>query len=269
MNKLGLIAGEGKFPKLVARNAKESGRKVVAVALQGITTPDLSKYVDKLYWIYIGQLGKLIKIFAKEGITEAVMAGKTPKTLMFSKIKPDLRAAAFFFRLKNRKDDSILKGVAEELAREGIMLQDSTTYISSMMPKEGLLTKRSPTKNELKDIQFGWEMAREMGRLDIGQCVVVKDLAVLAIEAIEGTDEAIKRGGKLGGEGSVAVKISKPNQDMRFDVPAVGIQTVKSLIEAKSSVLAVEAEKTIMFDQEEMVKLADETGISITLMKKA
>lgn len=262
-NKLGLIAGEGKYPQIVAREASERSVTVCAVALNGITAPGLEKYADKIFWMNIGQLGKLIKTFKNEGVTEVVMAGKTPKTLMFSEIKPDFRAAALFFRLKNRKDDSILTGVADELKKEGIILQNSTYYISSMMAKKGVLTKKIPTKNEFKDIEFGWEIAQEMGRLDIGQCVVVKDQAILAIEAIEGTDEAIKRGGILGGKGSVAVKVSKPNQDMRFDVPAIGLETVKSLMEAGTSVLAIEAEKTIIFDQEGMLKLADQAGISI------
>lgn len=266
MNKLGLIAGKGKFPLIVAEKARESGYEVFAVAFRGITASGLEEHVNKIFWIHIGQLGKLIKTLKKEEITEAVIAGGVPKVLIYSEVKPDLRAAALMLRLKNRKDDSILKEIAEELKNEGIILQDSTRYISSMISKKGLLTKRSPTKNEFKDIEFGWEIAKEMGRLDIGQCVIVKNQAVLAIEAIEGTDEAIKRGGRLGEEGSVAVKVSKPNQDMRVEVPAVGIQTAKSLIEARASVLAIEAEKTIIFDQEEMLKLANQAGISIIVI---
>ncbi len=191
------------------------------------------------------------------------MAGGVSKKFMFGDIKPDLRALSLLLRLKDRKDDTILRTLAEELEGEGIIINEATAYIKSILAEHGTLTKREPTPEEWNDIEFGVEIAREIGRIDIGQCVVVKNRAVLAIEAIEGTDEAIRRGGRLGNHGAVIVKVRKPGQDIRFDLPTVGPDTIKSMQEVDASVLAVEAGMTVMIDRDTLIKSADETGISI------
>lgn len=263
MERLGIIAGYGEIPVLMAREAKAKGMEVIAIALKGMTSPYIEKEVDRIYWVEVGQLGKLIKTLKKEHINKAVMGGKVRKNLMFAGIKPDLRALGLWVRLNDRKDDSILVAVASELENEGITLQKATQYLSGYMAEAGVLTKRRPTGKIKKDIEFGWLIAKEIGRLDIGQTVVVKDRAVLAVEAIEGTDEAILRGGRLGRGGVTVVKVSKPNQDMRFDVPVVGLDTMKALLEAQVVALAIEAGKTIMINKEELIRIADREGIVI------
>lgn len=263
MEKIGLIAGYGDIPVLMAKEARAKGMEVIAIALKEVSSPEIEKEVDRVYWVGIGQLGKLIKVFKKERINKAVMGGKVRKSLMFGRIKPDLRALGLWAKLKDRKDDSILLAVAAELGKEGIALQDSTRYLSSYIAAAGILTKRRPTAEIKKDIDFGWKMAKEIGRLDIGQTVVVKDRAVLAVEAIEGTDEAILRGGRLGRGGVTVVKTSKPNQDKRFDVPVVGSGTMKALLEAQAVALAVEAGKTILINKNEMIETANKEGIVI------
>lgn len=263
METIGLIAGDGQFPILFAEGVKKDGLRVVAVGLKDITNPILNDYVDKLHWIRVGQLGGLIKALKSEKIKKVVMAGKVPKTLMFTKIRPDIRAVSLYIKLKDRKDDSILLGIVSELEKEGIMVEEPTKYLSYLLADKGIITKKRPTKNEMKDIEFGFAIAKEMGRLDIGQTVVVKDRAVLAVEAIEGTDEAIKRGGELGRNGVVVIKAAKPKQDMRFDAPVVGLNTIKTLKEVKAKALAVEAGKTILIEKEEMLKMANSEGLSI------
>ena len=232
--KLGLIAGKGDLPIAVAGEAKARGYSVIAFGLESLADESLGSYVDEMKWINVGKFGKLIDGLKKSGVKEAVMAGKVSKTLLYkSKITPDLRAVKLLFSLKDRKDDSILLAIADELAKEGITLLDITMFSRELLMPAGVLTKSRPSEDEWKDIKFGWEIAKEIGRMDIGQTVVVKDRAVMAIEAIEGTDEAIRRGGKLAGKGAVVVKVSKPNQDMRFDVPTVGVQTVLAMREVQ------------------------------------
>jgi len=263
MEKIGLIAGNGKLPILIAKALKEGNSKVTAVAYKGEALDILEEYVDRIFWIDVGQLRKLIEIFKGEGICNVVMIGGVPKTLMFSGIKPDSMASSFLSKLKNKKDDLLLRAFARELENNGINVRSSTQYVPSILAKKGCLTKRIPTKNECEDIEFGKDIAMGIGELDIGQTVVVKDQVILAIEAIEGTDEAIKRGGRLGNGQAVVVKMSKPNQDMRFDIPVIGMETIHSLKDVKASVLAIEADKTIVLDKEEMVRIADKEGISI------
>lgn len=263
METIGLIAGDGQFPILFAEGVKKNGLRVVAVGLKDITNPILSGYVDKLHWIRVGQLGGLIKALKSEKVKKVVMAGKVPKTLMFTKIRPDMRAVSLYLKLKDRKDDSILLAVVSELEKEGIMVEEPTKYLSYLLADKGVITKKKPTKDEMKDIEFGFAIAKEMGRLDIGQTVVVKDRAVLAVEAIEGTDEAIKRGSELGRGGIVVIKAAKPKQDMRFDAPVVGLNTIKTLKEANAKALALEAGKTILIEKEEMLKMANSEGLSI------
>jgi len=264
MKKLGLIAGMGELPIEIAREAKSKGFTVAAVALEPLADKALSSHVDEIKWVNVGKLGKLIDSLKSYGIKEAVMAGKVSKTLLYGgKITPDLRALKFLFSLKDRKDDSILLALAKELEDEGIALLDITIFSENLLMPEGVLTKNEPTSNEWKDIKFGWKIAKEIGRLDIGQTVVVKDQAVMAVEAIEGTDEAIRRGGTLSGKGSVVVKVSKPNQDMRFDVPTVGSKTLESMAKVGARVLCVESGKSLLMDREAVLLQAREAGISM------
>jgi len=267
MQKIGLIAGNGKFPVAFARAAKEKGVQVIAVAHEGETLPELAECVDKIFWIKVGQLGKLIKIFHEQGVKDVLMAGGIKKTRLFGGGMPDLRTMALLARMIHNKDDTLLRAVAQELESEGITVRESTLYLDSIVASEGILSERKPSKKERKDIAFGWQMAKEIGRLDIGQTVVVKDQAVLAVEAIEGTDEAIRRGGLLCGDGAVVVKVCKPQQDLRFDLPAIGEQTIASMESVKASCLAVEAGKTIILDREAMVREADRAGISIVALE--
>jgi DUF1009 family protein len=264
MKKLGLIAGTGELPIAVAQEARSLGYKVMAVALEPLADKALSSYVDVIKWVNVGKFGKLIDSLKNYGIKEAVMAGKVTKTLLYkSKIMPDLRAVKLLFSLKDRKDDSILLAITKELEEEGITLLDITLFSSKLLTPEGVLTKDRPTEDEWKDIEFGWKIAKEIGRLDIGQTVVVKNQAVMAIEAIEGTDEAIKRGGRLAGSGAVVVKVSKPNQDMRFDVPVVGLDTLRAMIEVGATVLSVESKKSIILKRDAIIEESKKAGISI------
>jgi hypothetical protein len=263
IRKIGLIAGNGSFPLAFARAAKEKGLQVVAVAHEGETLPELASLVEAIVWIKVGQLGKLIKTFKDHGVSDVLMAGGIKKTRLFGGSVPDMRALSLLARMIHKKDDSLLRAVAEELESEGITVRESTLYLDNLLAQPGLLTRRKPTKDEQQDIEFGWQMAKEIGKLDIGQTVVVKDQAVLAVEAIEGTDEAIRRGGRLCGKGAVVVKICKPQQDLRFDLPAIGPQTIQSLHEVKASCLAVEAGKTIILDREQVILEAERAGISI------
>jgi hypothetical protein len=263
LQKIGLIAGNGDFPVEFARAAKRQGLTVVAVAHEGETQPELAQWTDRIVWIKVGQLGKLIKAFQENGVRDVLMAGGIRKTRLFSGGLPDLRGAALLARMLAKKDDSILRAVAAELESEGIVVRESTLYLDSLLAPPGVLTKRVPTKDEWKDISFGWQLAKEIGRLDIGQTVVVKDQAVLAVEAIEGTDEAIRRGGRLCGSGAVVVKVCKPQQDLRFDLPATGVRTVATMGEVKAACLAVEAGKTIVIQREAVIEQANAAGIAI------
>ncbi|MBI5180812.1 MAG: UDP-2,3-diacylglucosamine diphosphatase LpxI [Nitrospirae bacterium] len=263
MEGIGLIAGDGNFPIILSDGLREKGKKVIAVGLENITSPALEKNVERLHWIKVGQLGRLIKIFKKEGINRVVMAGKVSKTFMFKDIRPDLRAISLYLKLKDRKDDTLLLGIVSELEKEGIKVEEPTRYVPHLLAEKGVITKRKLKKEELKDIEFGWPIAKEMGRLDIGQTVVVKERAVLAVEAIEGTDAAIRRAGELGRGGIVVIKVAKPKQDMRFDAPVIGLNTIRTLKEAKAAALCIEAGKTILLEKEEMIKLADKEKICI------
>ena len=264
MRKLGLIAGMGDLPKIIAREARLQGYSVFAIALEPIADKSLSSHVDEIQWVNIGKFGKLITALKKSGIQEAVMAGKVSKSLLYkSRIRPDVRAMKLLFSLKNRSDDSILLAITGELEKEGIHLQEITRFSGNILAPEGVLTSKRPTKDEWDDIAFGWTIAKEIGRLDIGQTVVVKNQAVMAVEAIEGTDEAIRRGGQLAGKNAVVVKVSKPNQDMRFDVPAVGMQTLTAMAEVGAKVLAVESKKSLLLDKEQILREARRARISL------
>ncbi len=267
MNKIGLIAGNGTVPVEFARAAREKGMRVIAVAHEGETLPELAQWVDSISWIKVGQLGKLISIFKEQDVHDVLMAGGIKKTRLFRGGMPDLRAAALLAKMLYKKDDSILRAVAAELESEGITVRESTLYLDNLLAPAGVLTKKKPSKDERQDIEFGWSMAKEIGRLDIGQTIVVKNQAVLAVEAIEGTDEAIRRGGHLCGGGAVVVKICKPQQDLRFDLPAVGVQTITIMQEVNASCLAIEAGKTIIFNRPEVEEKANRAGIAIIAMQ--
>jgi DUF1009 family protein len=266
---IGLIAGKGELPKAIAAEAKTRGFHVIAVALEHLADKTLASCVDEIKWVNVGKLGKIIDSLKGFGVTKAVMAGKVPKSLLYKgNITPDLRAMKLLFTLKDRSDDSILLAITKELKRDGIALLKTTDFCSDMLTPEGVLTEESLTGDEWQDVVFGWRIAKEMGRLDIGQTVVVKGRAVMAVEAIEGTDEAIKRGGLYAGEGAVVVKVSKPEQDMRFDVPVVGLDTLKAMIEVKARVLAVEEGKSILLQKELLIREAEEAGISVVGYKE-
>jgi len=264
MKKIGLIAGTGELPIAIANEARSLGYTVIAIALEPLADESLSSYVDEIKWVNVGKLGKILDTLKRHDLREVVMAGKVSKTLLYkSKITPDLRAMKLLLSLRDRSDDSVLLAITKELEKEGIRLLDIPRFSSGLVAPQGVLTQERPTKNDMKDIEFGWKIAKEMGRLDIGQTVVVKDQAVMAIEAIEGTDEAIRRGGKLAGEGAVVVKVSKPRQDMRFDVPVVGPDTLKSMREVNARVLAVESGKSIILNKDRVIKESGKSGIVI------
>ena len=260
---VGLIAGSGQFPLLFAHAARQASVRVLAVGFDGETDPALSKYVDEFHLLKLGQLNRLIKTFRNAGITHAAMAGAINKTRLYTRIRPDWRAVRFLNRLRNKKDDSLLRALADELESEGIIIQPSTIFLPDLLAPEGILTRRKPNRREQADIAFGWALAKAIGRLDIGQCLIVKNQAVLAVEGIDGTDATILRGGRLCREGAVVIKVSKPIQDLRFDVPAVGSDTIESMKRANARVLVVEARRTLMFDRDKMIDAADSAGISI------
>jgi len=265
---IGLIAGGGQFPLMVAEAARKKCLHVVAVAHLGETDPALSKKVDEIAWIKLGQLGQLIKALKKKGIQKALMAGSINKKRMFENIRPDLKGLTIMSKMAVFHDDDILGAVAKELAKEGIEIISSISYLPELLTPSKCFTKKKPSKAEKDDIFFGWQVAKELGRLDIGQCVVVRRKTILALEAIDGTDETILRGGKLARGKAVVVKVSKPKQDLRFDMPSVGLKTVNVMSHVKASVLAVEAGKTLMFDRSEMISYADRKGICIVGYEK-
>jgi DUF1009 family protein len=263
VKKIGLIAGNGKFPLIFAREAKRAGYTLVAVAHRGETLDEIASLVEDVTWVYVGQLGKIIRAFHRAGVTKAVMAGGIRKVKLFGNFRPDLRGARFLARIKSREDDALLRGLAEELAGEGIEILQSTLCLSAIIPTEGVLTGRAPSPRQWEDIRLGFRIAKEVGRLGVGQTVIVKNGVVVAVEAVEGTDAAIRRGGALAKSGCVVVKVSKPHQDLRFDVPAVGIDTIKNVHEVRGAVLAVEAGRTILLEKETLLKDAEAFGISV------
>lgn len=265
--RIGLIAGNGRFPIIFADNARKLGYHVSAVAHEGETEPELASHVDRIHWVKIGQLSKLIKAFKEDGVHQAVMLGGIKKTHVFTTLRPDFRTLALATRLALWKDDDILRELAKELEQEGIVICESTFGLEGILVEEGPLTARTPSEKEWEDIRYGWDVAEAIGRLDIGQCVVIKDRVVVAVEAVEGTDEAIKRGGDLAKDGAVVVKRSKPQQDMRFDLPAVGPRTIEVMASVKASVLAIEAGRTILLDRELMLEKAKSARIAIVGIK--
>jgi len=263
MKRIGLIAGSGQFPLIFSKAASAKGYQVYAVGYVNEADPRLVETVAALEWLHLGQLKRLVRFFRQNGVCEAVMMGAVRKTRMFTDIRPDTQAIALAARMRHTHDDNLLRAFAAFLEKEGVRIQPSTFLLPELLAPEGCWTRRRPTRSEEKDIALGWRLAKEVGRLDIGQCIVVGGGSVLAVEAIDGTDATILRGGQLGKGTAVVVKVCKPNQDFRFDVPAIGAETVRNMQAAGARVLVVEAGKAVVFDRGEMVALADRHGIAI------
>jgi len=265
---IGIIAGGGQFPQLFIEAAKKKGRRVVVIAHKGETDPKIAEYADSVCWLKLGQLGKLLSFFKKEKVQETVFLGTITKTRIFRDVMPDLKALSLWNKIDRKQDDAILRAIATALENEGIKVLESTLYLRHLLFPQGVLTKTKLSKKQRLDIAFGWRNARAIGELDIGQCIVVRDCTVLAVEAIEGTDAAILRGGSLAKEKAVVVKVRKPGQDFRFDLPATGPTTVKTLRDVKGSVLAVEAGQSLLFDKEQMIEEANKAGIVVVGVKE-
>lgn len=271
----GLIAGNGKFPFMVAAGARNAGASLSVVAIREETDPALEREVDSLTWVGIGQLGKMIRYFKAEGVEQAIMAGQVKHVQIFSRAVPDARMLKMLLKLPRRNTTSLIGAVAAELASEGIDLIDSTFFLQDYLPQPGNLTQRKPNAAEKADIEYGLEIANEMARLDLGQTIVVRGKACVAIEAMEGTDETIKRAGellrgnnrqrrlRLSSGALTVLKLSKPDQDMRFDVPVIGLPTIEAMLEASATCLCVSAGKTLMFDRQELIALANKNKLAI------
>ncbi len=263
IKRIGLIAGNGQFPILFSQAARKNGYEIYAAAYQNEAEPELASYVDGIEWLHLGQVRRLIKFFKRFDVHEAVMIGAIHKTRMFTDIKPDIKAIMLIATMKDTHDDAVLRGFAGLLEQEGVIIQPSTFLLPELLATEGCWTRRKPSKSEKTDIETGWRLAKEIGKLGIGQCIVIGQGSVLAVEAIDGTDATILRGGGLGRGNAVVVKVCKPNQDTRFDIPAVGIETIRSMKEAGVTAMAIEAGKAVVFDREAMTALADQSGITI------
>ena len=267
MKKIGLIAGVGRLPVEFARAARGMGVHVIGVGVLPEVDPELSQVTHTYENINIAKLDRIFKVFKREKVTEITLLGKITKELVYAhREMPDLRVLKIFSRIKNFSDDTLTLALVEELAAEGITVLDQTELLRPLMPEPGVLTNRKPTDSELADMRFGLDMAKKIGGLDIGQTVVVKNRAIMAVEAIEGTDACIRRGGQLGRGGVTVAKSAKPKQDMRFDVPGVGPDTVDSMVEAGAVALVIEAGKTLVVDRDRMVEKADQHGMTIVAM---
>jgi UDP-2,3-diacylglucosamine hydrolase len=260
---LGLIAGNGRFPFLVAAAARRAGRTVVAVAIREEAAPNLAAEVDQLHWVGLGQLGLCIEVLKTAGVREAVMAGQVKHRQIFSNVIPDLRLMSLLARLAFKNTDSLIGAVAETLEGEGIRLLPSTFLLADQLASAGVMTRRGPSRDQKKDIEYGRRIAITLAGLDLGQTVVVKDRAAVAVEAMEGTDEVIRRAGRLAGPGSTVVKVAKPRQDLRFDVPVVGPATLEAMREAGASVLALDAGKALLIDKDTFLRTAEADGVKV------
>lgn len=260
---IGILAGGGQFPHLFCKAAQKAGRRVFITGHKGETAPDLEELADQFCWVKLGQLGKTIKFFKQHSVEEVVFLGTITKTRIFRDIFPDIRGLSLWNKIDIKQDDAILRAIAGELERDGITVLDSTYYLQELLFPTGVLSRKKPTRDQWKDIQFGFEMAKAIGHLDIGQCVIVREQTVLAVEAIEGTDAAIRRGGALGKEQAVVVKVRKPDQDFRFDLPAIGLQTIQSMAEVGAKVLAVEKGQALLFDAPATIEAANKAGICV------
>ncbi len=260
---LGLIAGNGRFPSLAAQGARRAGRRVVALALREETAPELEREVDEIHWISLGQLGRGIEILQRAGAREAVMAGQVKHRQIFSDIVPDLKLLGVLARLAFRNSDSLIGAVADALEREGITLLPSVAFLEDQLAGPGPMTRRRPDAHERRDIAYGETVARALAGMDLGQTAVVSGRTAVALEAMEGTDETIRRAGRIAGPGTTVVKVSKPKQDMRFDVPVVGAGTLDAMREAGARVLAVDAARTLLIDRPAFLERADSERVAV------
>jgi UDP-2,3-diacylglucosamine hydrolase len=262
MERIGLLAGSGRFPVLFAETARRRGVEVVAVAQRGETDPELASVVQAITWLYPGELDALIQALKAAGVERAVMVGGIGKPRLFRELRPDARALAVIARAGTLGDDRLLRALADELKSEGIAVVESTLFLQELIPGAGQLGSRAPSEDEWADIRFGFRVAKVIGQFDIGQSVIVRGGAVMAVEGIEGTDATIQRAGQLVNGDIVLVKACKPSQDLRFDLPAVGPDTIRALAAARGRALAIEAGRTITLDRPEMIALADAADIA-------
>jgi DUF1009 family protein len=265
--RIGIIAGNGKFPFLALQGARDLGHEVTVIAIKEEAFPDLEASARKadaaLHWVSLGQLGKCIKLLKAAGVSQAVMAGQVRHVKIFSGIIPDLTLLSVLKRLKARNTDALISAVAEVMKDEGIHLLDSTMFLAPLLAREGVLSDRAPDERERADLEFGYRMADAIAALDIGQTIAVKHKAVVAVEAMEGTDEVIGRAGHLAGPGVCVVKVAKPNQDMRFDVPVIGLATIQAMRVAGATALSIDAGKTLVLDGEHVWASANDASIAI------
>jgi DUF1009 family protein len=260
----GLIAGNGDFPFLVLEGARSRGIEMAVVAVREEASPELERVAKRLHWVSLGELSRTIELLHQEGVKRAVMAGQVKHNKIFSAIRPDWRLAKLLFSLPAKNTDSLIGAIAGVLGEEGIELVNSTKFLGPLLPEAGVLTKRAPNESEAADIAYGHKVARQIAGLDLGQMVVVRDRACVAIEAMEGTDETIERAARItGGQKLVVVKVSKPLQDMRFDVPVVGLKTIEVMRKANATALAIDAGRTLLFDRDDLIRAADDAGIAI------
>src|SRR5205823_14129086 len=260
---LGIIAGNGVYPRLLAKAARKTGvKKIAAAAFSGETDPVLAEHVDLIEWMRVGQLNRLLKFFNQNKVHHAIMAGQIAPKNLFD-LRPDWKALLLLGKLKERNAESIFAAIAEELTRIDVELLPATTFLEDCLVPAGLIAGTKLSRREEEDVDLGWKIAKETARLDIGQTVIVENGTVIAVEAFEGTNEAIKRGGELAREGAIMIKVAKPNQDMRFDVPVIGMETIRIAAEAKLRVITVEADKTLLLEQNAIVDLAKRAKISI------
>src|SRR6202795_2642401 len=260
----GLIAGNGRFPFLVLEGARSQGIEMAVIALKEEASPELEKIAKRLHWVSLGELSKAIELMQSEGVKRAVMAGQVKHNKIFSSIRPDWKLAKLLFSLPRKNTDALIGAVARVLEEEGIRLVDSTLFLKPLVPDPGVLTRRARSEREADDIAYGLGLARQIASMDVGQTVVIADGACVAVEAMEGTDETIARAARItGGKPLVVVKVSKPGQDMRFDVPVVGLPTIEQMRGAGATALAVDAGRTLLFDRAKLIELADGGGITI------
>jgi Uncharacterized protein conserved in bacteria len=267
MARIGLVAGQGELPLIFARKAKEKGDTVIALGLKGSTSEELEKYVEKIYWFEWGDLKKAMLVAVTQRLRRIALLGKINKEIVFKDSgNLDAESKKIMSSSGGKKDYNILKGVANLVKTVGIEIIDPTPYLEELIPEKGVLTKRAPTKEEELDIEYGRKVASELARFDIGQTVIVKEKTVIALEAVEGTDETIRRAGKLVDGGFTVVKMARPDQDARFDVPLVGPRTIQTIVESKGKVLALEQKKTFLMNREEAIKIANDSGLSIIVI---
>src|ERR1700720_3355193 len=260
----GLIAGNGDFPFLVLEGARSRGIEMAVIAIKEEASPSLEHVAKRLHWVSLGELSRTIELLHQEGVKRAVMAGQVKHKKIFSAIRPDWQLAKLLFSLPAKNTDALIGAVARVLEDEGIELVDSTKFLGPLLPEAGILTRRSPDVSEVADINYGREVAQKIAALDLGQTVVVRDRACVAVEAMEGTDETIERAARIaGGQRLVVVKVSKPSQDMRFDVPVVGPKTIEVMRRSNATALAIDAGKTLLFDRDQLIRTADDFSIAI------